>query len=103
MPAIARIVRSATLAQSVRGFVEAAVARGESTFAILRRELLPNIVSPIAADIGIRFTLAIILVASVNFLGLGPAAARGGLGAHDQREPLRADAEPVRRAGARGA
>jgi peptide/nickel transport system permease protein len=71
MPSIARIVRSATLAQSVRGFVEAAVARGEGTFAILRRELLPNIVSPIAADVGIRFTLAIILVASVNFLGLG--------------------------------
>ena len=57
MPSIARIVRSATLAQSVRGYVEAAVARGEGTFAILRRELLPNIVSPIAADIGIRFTL----------------------------------------------
>src|SRR4051812_41238156 len=39
MPAVARIVRSATLAQSVRGFVEAAVARGEGTFSILRREL----------------------------------------------------------------
>jgi peptide/nickel transport system permease protein len=77
MPLIARIVRAATLEQSVRGFVEAAVARGERTAAILRREILPNIAGPIAADVGLRFAYAIILVASVNFLGLGlqpPAA-----------------------------
>ena len=77
MPLVARIVRAATLEQSVRGFVEAAVARGERTSAILRREILPNIAGPIAADVGLRFTYAIILVASVNFLGLGlqpPAA-----------------------------
>jgi peptide/nickel transport system permease protein len=71
MPLIARIIRSATLAQSVRGFVEAAVARGEGTTSILRRELFPNILAPITADIGLRFTYSIILVASVNFLGLG--------------------------------
>lgn len=70
-PLVARIVRTATLEQAVRGFVEAAAARGESTFAILRREILPNIVSPIAADVGLRFTYSIILVASVNFFGLG--------------------------------
>jgi ABC-type dipeptide/oligopeptide/nickel transport system permease subunit len=89
-PAVARIVRSATLAQSVRGFVEAAVARGEGTFAIMRRELLPNIASPIAADIGIRFTLAIILVASVNFLGLGlqPPAADWALMISENRDGL---------------
>jgi peptide/nickel transport system permease protein len=77
MPLVARIVRAATLEQSVRGFVEAAVARGERTTAILRREILPNVVGPIMADVGLRFTYAIILVASVNFLGLGlqpPAA-----------------------------
>jgi ABC-type dipeptide/oligopeptide/nickel transport system permease subunit len=90
MPSIARIVRSATLAQSVRGFVEAAVARGEGTFSILRRELLPNIVSPIAADVGIRFTLAIILVASVNFLSLGlqPPAADWALMISENRSGL---------------
>lgn len=70
-PLIARIVRTATLEQSVRGFVEAAVARGERTAAILGREILPNIVSPLAADFGLRFTYSIILVASVNFFGLG--------------------------------
>ena len=76
-PLVARIVRAATLEQSVRGFVEAAVARGERSPAILRREILPNIAAPIAADAPLRFTYSIILVASVNFLGLGlqpPAA-----------------------------
>jgi peptide/nickel transport system permease protein len=70
-PLVARIVHTATLEQSVRGFVEAAVARGERTSAILRREILPNITSPIMADVGLRYTYSIILVASVNFFGLG--------------------------------
>jgi peptide/nickel transport system permease protein len=68
---VARIVRSATLEISTRGYVEAAVARGERTLAILRREILPNIAGPIVADLGLRFSWSIILVASVNFLGLG--------------------------------
>jgi ABC-type dipeptide/oligopeptide/nickel transport system permease subunit len=56
----------------------------------MRRELLPNIASPIAADIGIRFTLAIILVASVNFLGLGlqPPAADWALMISENRDGL---------------
>ncbi len=89
-PLIARIIRTATLEQSVRGFVEAAVARGEGTFAVLRREILPNIVAPIAADVGLRFTYSIILVASVNFFGLGlqPPAADWALIISENREGL---------------
>lgn len=71
IPLVARIVRAATLEQSVKGFVEAAVARGERATAVLRREILPNILGPVTADVGLRFTYSIILVASVNFLGLG--------------------------------
>ena len=90
LPLVARIIRAATLEQSVRGFVEAAVARGESTAAILRREILPNIVGPIMADAGLRFTYAIILVASVNFLGLGlqPPAAHWALIISENRNGL---------------
>jgi ABC-type dipeptide/oligopeptide/nickel transport system permease subunit len=90
MPLVARIIRSATQAQSVRGFVEAAAARGERTSAILRRELLPNIVPTISADIGLRLTYAIILVASVNFLGLGlqPPDADWGLMVSENRSGL---------------
>lgn len=89
-PLVARVVRTATLEQAVRGFVEAAVARGERTHAIVRRELLPNIVGPVAADVGLRFTYSIILVASVNFLGLGlqPPAADWALIISENRSGL---------------
>ncbi len=89
-PLVSRIVRTATVEQSVRGFVEAAVARGERTSAIVRREILPNIVGPIAADAGLRFTYSILLVASVNFLGLGlqPPAADWALIISENRSGL---------------
>jgi peptide/nickel transport system permease protein len=71
VPGVARIVRTAALEVSVRGYVEAAVARGDRLATILRREILPNIVGTIVADAGPRFTVSILLVAAVNFLGLG--------------------------------
>jgi peptide/nickel transport system permease protein len=77
VPSIARILRSAALEVSVRGYVEAAIARGDRTHVILRREILPNIWGTIVADGGPRFTVSSLLVAAVNFLGLGlspPAA-----------------------------
>jgi peptide/nickel transport system permease protein len=77
VPSIARTLRSAALEVSVRGYVEAAIARGDRTHVILRREILPNIWGTIVADGGPRFTVSILLVAAVNFLGLGlspPAA-----------------------------
>jgi ABC-type dipeptide/oligopeptide/nickel transport system permease subunit len=89
-PLVSRVVRTAALEQSVRGFVEAAVARGERTTAILRREILPNVVPTIAADAGLRFTYSILLVASVNFLGLGlqPPAADWALIISENRSGL---------------
>lgn len=87
-PGVARIVRTATLEVSTRGFVEAAVARGESAPYILRREILPNITPSIVADLGIRFSWSIILIASVNYLGLGlrPPTADWGLMVSENRE-----------------
>lgn len=71
MPAIARVVRTATLEVSYSGYVEAAIIRSERTPVILYREILPNIASPVAATVGLRFALSVVLIASVNFLGLG--------------------------------
>jgi peptide/nickel transport system permease protein len=87
-PGVARIVRTATLEVSTKGYVEAAVARGEATAAVLTREILPNIVAPIVADVGIRFSWSIILIASVNYLGLGlkPPTADWGLMVSENRE-----------------
>ena len=74
VPSIARIIRTAALEVSVRGYVEAAIARGDRVRVILRREVVPNIAGTIIADAGPRFTVSILLVAAGNFLGLGVAA-----------------------------
>jgi peptide/nickel transport system permease protein len=86
-PGVTRIVRTAALEASTKGYVEAAVARGERTGAVLRREILPNIMAPIIADVGIRFSWSIILIASVNYLGLGlqPPTADWGLMVSENR------------------
>jgi peptide/nickel transport system permease protein len=81
VPRILRIVRAVTMEISTREFVEAAVARGESVISILRRDILPNIWTPVLADFGIRLTGAVIVVSSISYLGLGPPppAANWGL------------------------
>jgi peptide/nickel transport system permease protein len=88
IPGIARLVRAATLEVAVRGYVEAAVARGERMPALLAREILPNIATPVLADFGLRFTYAIVIMASLNFLGLGldPPAADWGLMIAENRQ-----------------
>ena len=81
IPGIARLVRTATLETATRGYVEAALIRGERTAAILRREILPNILPAVLADAGLRVTFSVLLIAAVNFLGLGlqPPASDWGL------------------------
>ena len=71
MPGIARLVRTVTVQVSVRSYVEAAVARGETTPAILRREILPGILPAIIADAGLRFTFSVLFIAAANFLTIG--------------------------------
>ena len=89
IPSIARIIRSAALDISVRGYVEAAIARGDRTHVILRREILPNIWGTVVADGGPRFTVSILLVAAVNFLGLGLSPPAADWAHDDLGEPLR--------------
>jgi peptide/nickel transport system permease protein len=71
MPGSSRVVRGAVLSQSGVDYVQAAQARGESTFSIVVREILPNIVGPITADFTLRITWGIIALSTLSFLGLG--------------------------------
>jgi peptide/nickel transport system permease protein len=71
IPMVARVVRSVTLDIKTREFVEAAKMRGESNFYILFREILPNVLPPLAVEASMRFSYSIFLVASLGFLGLG--------------------------------
>ena len=72
-PPIARLTRTTALSASKTAYVEASQARGDRTWTILRKDILPNILPTLLADFGVRFAIAIVLVAGMNYLGLGLA------------------------------
>ena len=69
-PFVARVTRAATFQVVGRGFVEAAVARGERAWWVLGREVLPNITGVILAQAGLVFVGAVYLTAAASFLGI---------------------------------
>ena len=77
-----RIGRAVALDVAVMEFVEAARLRGEGTGWIIFREILPNTLSPLLAEFGLRFAFSIRFLSTLSFLGLGiqpPAADWGGM------------------------
>ena len=90
MPRTAMITRAATLEIATRPFVERAIARGEPIRTILRREILPNVWTPIIADGCVRFAGAVTFVSSLNFLGFGlqPPAADWSVMVQENRTAL---------------
>jgi ABC-type dipeptide/oligopeptide/nickel transport system permease subunit len=70
-PRVARVARSVTLAAKNEEYVLAAQARGDNIFYILFAEILPNVVPPIIVESSIRVGFAILMAASISFLGMG--------------------------------
>jgi peptide/nickel transport system permease protein len=71
LPGCYRIVRSIAVNVAALDFVTVARARGEGTFYIMLREILPNMVGPVLADFGLRLIYVVLLLSSLSFLGLG--------------------------------
>src|SRR5262249_15945553 len=67
----ARILRSQALSLKNRDFVAAARAAGESRSRIVFAELMPNMISRIAAGFVLVFYVALLIDAGLEFLGLG--------------------------------
>jgi ABC-type dipeptide/oligopeptide/nickel transport system permease subunit len=67
----ARILRGQALTLRNRDFIQAAKVAGESTRRIVFGELMPNMVSRIAAAFVLVFYIAILVDAGLEFLGLG--------------------------------
>ena len=77
-----RLGRAVALDVAVMEFVEAAKLRGEGRLWIIFREILPNTLSPLLAEFGLRFAFSILFLSTLSFLGLGiqpPAADWGGM------------------------
>jgi ABC-type methionine transport system permease subunit len=71
IPAQARVVRGAVLSVAKDTYIDAAQAIGCSDVRIMLAHILPNIVAPVIVLASVLFGNAIIIEASLSFLGLG--------------------------------
>ena len=86
----ARILRSQVLSLRSREFVDAVHALGGSVLRIVVRHVLPNVLSSLVVIATLELARAIVLEATLSFLGLGvqpPTPSWGGM-VHEGREYL---------------
>ncbi|UCF98652.1 MAG: ABC transporter permease [Spirochaetaceae bacterium] len=79
---MARVARASTISVKELEYVESAKAAGASNPYILINYILPNILSPIIVQATFVFAFAIIVEATLSFLGVGirpPAPSLGGI------------------------
>ena len=77
-----RISRAVSMDINVTEYVEASRLRGEKTWYVMRREMLPNCIGPLSAEFGLRFCYQFLFISSLSFIGLGiqpPYADWGGI------------------------
>lgn len=77
-----RLSRSVAVDINVMDYVEAAKLRGEGRSWVIFREILPNALSPLVAEFGLRFIFMVLFISTLSFLGLGvqpPLADWGGI------------------------
>ena len=86
----ARILRSQVLVLRSREFVDAIQALGGSALRVIARHILPNVLSSLVVVATLELARAIVLEATLSFLGLGiqpPTPSWGGM-IHEGREYL---------------
>jgi len=71
VPMLTRLVRSLTMVEKNKTYVQAATSIGYSDFRIMFRHILPNCISNITVQITLDLAYAILDLASLSFLGLG--------------------------------
>jgi len=88
IPIFARTVRGCILSEREKEYIEAARCLGQRQFWILARHILPNILAPLIVVTTTYFATAIVVEASLSFLGLGvpPPAASWGVMLNDGRK-----------------
>ncbi|MEO0830060.1 MAG: ABC transporter permease [Pseudomonadota bacterium] len=77
-----RLSRAVGVDVNVMEFVEAAKLRGEGRWWVISREILPNALSTLVAELGLRFIFMVLFLSTLSFLGLGiqpPQADWGGM------------------------
>ncbi|RYE32990.1 MAG: ABC transporter permease [Hyphomicrobiales bacterium] len=68
---VVRVIRAKTISLATLDFVRAAELRGESRFAIMLREILPNLTGLLGVELAVRVSSAVLRISALSFLGLG--------------------------------
>ena len=86
-PEVARVIRSVALDLCERDFVKAVELMDTPPRKVMAGEILPNLNSVVMVEIGLRFTLSILIIAGLSFLGFGiqPPAANWGTMINENR------------------
>lgn len=86
-PQVARVVRAAALDVCERDFVKAVELYDTPSLRVMTGEILPNVMSVVMVELGLRFTYSILIIAGMSFLGFGlqPPAANWGLMINENR------------------
>jgi peptide/nickel transport system permease protein len=71
IPGAYRFARALAVNINTMDFMTVARIRGEGTLYLIGSEILPNIIRPILADLGLRFVFIVLLLSGLSFLGLG--------------------------------
>ena len=70
-PGSYRFARALAVNVNTMDYVTVARARGERTAYLIRAEIMPNILGPVLADMGLRFVFIVLMLSGLSFLGLG--------------------------------
>jgi peptide/nickel transport system permease protein len=96
-PQVARVARAATLRTVEQDYVKYAESYGIPRRVVMGGEIVPNIISPIMVETGLRLTYSIAIIASLSFLGFGlqPPNADWGLMVNENRIGIQQTPWPV--------
>ncbi|HEV8532480.1 MAG TPA: ABC transporter permease [Methylomirabilota bacterium] len=71
LPIIARVVRAAVLAAKVESYVDGARALGATAPRLILGHILPNAATPVLVQASVLMAIAILVEASLSFVGVG--------------------------------
>jgi len=70
-PQVARVVYSSAQSVCERDFVKAVALWGVPSRRVIFGQVLPNLVTPLSVEAGLRLSFSIIMISGLNFLGFG--------------------------------
>jgi peptide/nickel transport system permease protein len=86
-PQVARVVYAAAQDVTERDFVKVPRLWGMPSFKVITTEILPNLLTPLMVEAGLRMSYSIIMISGLSFLGFGrqPPAPDWGLMINENR------------------